>query len=264
MSAIIIENGLVHYEALGRGRPLIFIHGWLGSWRYWMPTMDDLSDRYRTYALDLWGFGDSDRRRDGYSLDGYVTLVQRFMDELGLLQAPLVGHGLGGAVALRFASLTPERVERVMAVSLPLERAAIGRPLAGFSGGNRDVAEQILGRRQAAAYPEVRLEAGKADALAVRSSVEAVMQADLREDLEAVSVPVLLVYGKNDPLIHPPEEGWAYGFEDHVRVISFDGSRHFPMLDEANKFSRLLRQFLEIGDDLQALELKEEWRRRMR
>ncbi len=57
MSAITIENDLVHYEVLGRGRPVILVHGWLGSWRYWVPAMQQLSSKYRTYALDLWGFG---------------------------------------------------------------------------------------------------------------------------------------------------------------------------------------------------------------
>ncbi|HDN79852.1 MAG TPA: alpha/beta hydrolase, partial [Chloroflexi bacterium] len=59
MSAIVIDGGIIHYEVIGRGRPLIFIHGWLGSWRYWMGSMEELSPYFRTYALDLWGFGDS-------------------------------------------------------------------------------------------------------------------------------------------------------------------------------------------------------------
>ena len=261
MSAIIIENGLVHYEALGRGKPLIFIHGWVGSWRYWVPTMDDLSDRYRTYALDLWGFGDSDRRQDGYTLAGYVKLVQRFMDELGLWQAPLVGHALGGIVALGFATLAPERVDQVVAVSLPTRGSAIGRSLAGFSGNNQDVAARILGRRQVSAYPEVNMEADKSDISAITSSVQAAVKVDMIEALEAVRVPTLLVYGENDPLISPPE---ADEFEDNVRAVFLDGCRHFPMLDESNKFNRVVRSFLETDGDFDALEVKEEWRRRWR
>lgn len=264
MSAIVIESRMVHYEALGRGRPLIFIHGWLGSWRYWVPTMDDLSDRYRTYALDLWGFGDSDRRRDGYSLDGYVVLLQQFMDQMGIWRAPLVGHALGGVVALQYATAAPERVEQVMAVSLPLEAGAIARPLASLSGTDKDVVVRILGRRQVASYPEVHLEAGKIDTVAVVNSVQAVMRTDMRADLDAVKVPVLLVHGKNDPLVQPPADECLDRIDGNVRTISFDGSRHFPMLEEGNKFNRLLRQFLEAGTDLDALELKEEWRRRWR
>jgi pimeloyl-ACP methyl ester carboxylesterase len=264
MSVIIIENGLVHYEALGRGKPLVLIHGWVGSWRYWVPAMDDLSDRYRTYALDLWGFGDSDRRRDGYSLPGYVSLVRQFMDELGLWAAPLIGHALGGVVALGLAALAPERVEQVVAVSLPVNGSTIGRSLTGFSGNSRDIAARILGRRQSGTYTEVQLEADKADAAAITSSVQAVLRVDLRETLQRVRAPTLLIYGQDDPLISAPAEEWQARLDDNVHTVLLEHSRHFPMLDEANKFNRVLRGFLETGGDFSALEIKDEWRRRWR
>ena len=69
MSATHLNNRLVHYEVVGRrGQPVIFLHSWLGSWRYWLPTMDAISDRYRSYALDFWGFGESDRRESTFAL----------------------------------------------------------------------------------------------------------------------------------------------------------------------------------------------------
>ena len=73
MSAIVIENSLVHYEVIGRGKPIIFLHGWLGSWRYWMGTMEALARRYRCYALDFWGFGDSDKSRLNCTVSDYLT-----------------------------------------------------------------------------------------------------------------------------------------------------------------------------------------------
>src|SRR5207244_10280322 len=103
MSAITIENDLVHYEVLGRGRPVIFVHGWLGSWRYWIPTMQALSSEYRTYALDLWGYGDSAKAGSRYGLEAQADLLARFMEQLGILKAAFVGHALGGAVLLHFA-----------------------------------------------------------------------------------------------------------------------------------------------------------------
>ncbi len=59
MSAILLDSSIVHYEVLGRGRPVIFLHGWVGSWRYWISSMQVTSTSYRAYALDLWGFGDT-------------------------------------------------------------------------------------------------------------------------------------------------------------------------------------------------------------
>ena len=117
MSAITIENDLVHYEALGRGRPVILIHGWLGSWRYWVPAMRQLSGSYRTYALDLWGFGDSGRDKTRYDFDSHVKLLGQFMDKMGIEKAALIGHDLGAAISTRFARENKDRVPRLLTVS---------------------------------------------------------------------------------------------------------------------------------------------------
>src|SRR5260221_3648155 len=120
MSAITLENDLVHYEVLGRGRPVIFVHGWLGSWRYWVPAMQQLSAKYRTYALDLWGFGDSGRNAKNYDFKAQVELLHEFMEKLGITKAALVGHSLGAAICLRYASLYPDRAPRLALISAPL------------------------------------------------------------------------------------------------------------------------------------------------
>jgi pimeloyl-ACP methyl ester carboxylesterase len=124
MSAITIENDLVHYEVLGRGRPVILLHSWLGSWRYWVPALQQLSMKYRTYALDLWGFGDSGKDSHRYNFASQVALLDQFMEKMGITKAALVGHGLGAAVAARYAVQHADRVPRLMVVSPPLFRMA--------------------------------------------------------------------------------------------------------------------------------------------
>jgi pimeloyl-ACP methyl ester carboxylesterase len=124
MSAITIENDLVHYEVLGRGRPVILLHGWLGSWRYWIPAMQQLSMKYRTYALDLWGYGDSGKDARRYGFEAQVMLLDQFMEKMGITKAALVGHGLGAAIAARYAVRFPDRVPRLMTVSPPVFRMA--------------------------------------------------------------------------------------------------------------------------------------------
>jgi len=146
MSAIILESSLVHYEALGRGKPMLFLHDWLGSWRYWIPTMVDISSSYRAYALDFWGFGDSDKVTNRYSIPGYVEQISLFMDQMGIDQVPIIGHGLGGIVAVHYALSNPDRVEQIMLVSVPLSGDQIARSLSNFSGGHNP-AKIILGRK---------------------------------------------------------------------------------------------------------------------
>jgi len=80
MSAILLGRDIVHYEVLGRGKPVIFLHGWVGSWRYWIPAMQAASVSFRTYALDQWGFGDTSKNQRFYSLEQQLWLVDAFME----------------------------------------------------------------------------------------------------------------------------------------------------------------------------------------
>jgi len=284
MSAIIVENGLVHYEAIGRGKPVLFLHGWLGSWRYWMPTMEAVSDHYRTYALDLWGFGDSDKSQLRYGVESYVSLIGEFMDGMGLVQLPIVGHALGAIAAVLFAAQAPDRVDKLMAVSLPLTASAISRKISDgglprrFERGN-GLLERALGRKQAQqAYPEVAMEADKTDPDAITLSTQSLSKLDLRPELDRITCPLLIVHGERDTLVTPPSadtgpaflpvptqarvSGAVQGADEFIRQIGLKDSMHFPMLDEAARFQRLLRDFLD--GDLASLELKEEWKRRAR
>ncbi len=120
MSAITIDGDLVHYEKLGRGRPVILLHGWLGSWRYWIPTMQQLHLKYSVYTLDFIGYGDSAKNSDKYTLDKQARLLNAFMDQLGIPKAAMIGHGFGGMVLARFASAFPDKVARMLLISLPL------------------------------------------------------------------------------------------------------------------------------------------------
>lgn len=259
MSAIVIDNGLIHYESWGRGSPLILLHGWLGSWRYWMPTMEELSEQHRTYALDLWGFGDSDKSTDRHGVETYVSLLRNFMDELGVAPAALVGHSLGATVAVKFAVANPDRVTRLMLVSLPVVGEAINRRL--LIPGPPSRLGRFLGGRWPVDHEEVLAEAEKASEGVIAATVQACAELDLRECLRRIEVPLLVVYGEKDNLVDPAQVRLLEDTARNIRTIILPESRHFPMLDEASKFHRLLRDFL-ATDDLKSLTLKEEWRRR--
>ena len=61
MSILVVDQQVVHYEVFGHGRPVLFLHGWLGSWRYWFPTIERVAEHFRTYSFDFCGFGDTIR-----------------------------------------------------------------------------------------------------------------------------------------------------------------------------------------------------------
>jgi len=121
MSAIILDGSMVHYEALGRGRPIIFLHGWVGSWRYWINAMQVASTSFRAYAIDLFGFGDTVRDPSRYTPERQAELLNRFLDEMGIGKVALVGHDLGALVGFHFLRGRYESVDRMMAINVPLE-----------------------------------------------------------------------------------------------------------------------------------------------
>ncbi|MFN8527804.1 MAG: alpha/beta hydrolase [Anaerolineae bacterium] len=149
MSAISFNGDLVHYEVLGRGRPVLLIHGWIGSWRYWVPTMQQLQAKYRVYALDLYGFGDSGKNPARYSLEHQIALLDDFMNQLGIPKTAILAHGLGALVAITFARRYAERVPKLLVVSPPLfdpgdldRRTPAGRKVLMTSNSRASIAEQ--------------------------------------------------------------------------------------------------------------------------
>jgi len=263
MSGVLINGSLLHYEILGRGKPLILVHGWLGSWRYWVPIMDGLSSDYRTYALDLWGFGDSDKSRERYELDAYIDLLVAFMDELGLWRVPVVGHTLGAAIAAKLAVEHPDRVSKIMAIGLPLSSQGINRKL--LAAGPNDSLGRLFWHRQKP-YDEVESGASKAAKNAIALTIQQVAQLDMHSLLDDINVPVLTLYGGKDSVVDPAQADEVDEEHYAARSIVLPGTRHFPMLDEPATFTRLLRDFMDIEgpEELRELAIKKEWRRRTR
>jgi pimeloyl-ACP methyl ester carboxylesterase len=112
-----IDGHRIHYVQAGQGDPVVLIHGWNGSTfdvRYVIP---ELAQRYRVVAIDLLGYGYSAQPADGdYSVAGLAEIVRRVMDRLGIKRAAVLGHSMGGAIAMWLALHDPELIERLILV----------------------------------------------------------------------------------------------------------------------------------------------------
>jgi pimeloyl-ACP methyl ester carboxylesterase len=225
--------------------------------------MEDVANEYRSYALDLWGFGDSDKAREEYEIDGYVDLLFEFLDDLGIWRAPLIAHTLGAAVATQFAVRHPDRVSRVLAVGLPLTAAAINRRL--LASGPNDALSRFFWHRQRP-YSEVEMSLPKTANNAITLTIQSVARLDLRDSLDEIDVPFLTVYGERDGVIDSAQADQLEENHYAARAIVLSGAHHFPMLDQTAKFARLLRDFMDVEtpEELQELTVKKEWRRRTR
>lgn len=251
----------MHYEVLGRGRPVIFLHGWVGSWRYWITSMQVTSTSYRAYALDLWGFGDTAHSELNYSLEQQASLLERFLSEMGIGKIALVGHGLGALVGMTFATRLPQSVDRMMAVSCPLDYDGVSSRLR-LATSPVELADWLSARTPEAAT--ALADSPKADVQAIAASLVGLQGNDVFSKFRALNIPCLLVYGDRDPAITTPDGEFLLSSMTHQ--VELEGSGHFPMLDETSKFNRLLTDFLALDSGLspRELQMKEEWRRRVR
>lgn len=263
MSAVILQNEIVHYEVLGRGKPIVFLHGWVGSWRYWIPAMQTASTSYRSYAIDFWGYGDTSKNPDRFLLADQVNLLKSFLEHLGIGRVAIIGHSLGGIVAQMYASRFPDSVDRMMIISTPSETVKTSPRL--LSDSPLELAAWLLERSKNT--DAVRIEVPKTHTEAIRSSINGLDPGQLVEQTTRLGIPTLFVHGTSDEALHlETNENLLDNMPEQVHLIYFEQSGHFPMLDEANKFNRLMVDFLALkpGETPANLQLKEEWKRRIR
>ena len=264
MSITTVGSQLVHYEVLGRGKPLIFIHGWLGSWRYWWPAMQAISPHCRTYAFDLWGFGDSSKYEAQYSLPAYVAMLKEFISRLSIsTPVILVGHSLGAAVALKYTSEFSNDVDRLVTVALPVQGGNINSRL---TNSDPDlILSRVLGK--ANSFSEVETEVRKTDQTAMNRLAGELSATNFASRLMECPRPVLMVFGEQDPIVQPPS-GDYYHLQkpgNNRYYVGLSECNHFPMLQEKAKFNRLLIDFILAKEDaLKDLSEKEFWTRRTR
>lgn len=260
MSSITTDQGVVHYEVFGRGKPVILLHGWLGSWGLWQETMTYLGTSYRTYALDFWGFGESGKKRATYAVQDFVSLVNQFMEQLGIVRAPLVGHSMGGTVSLMVAMEYPERVEKVVMVGSPIVGASLA-PLLKLAG-YRAIAFLLfstmpLFRAWMRYYYSPRIckdprfpdmmdrDLSRTTLESFLLSIASLRRTDLRPQLGRVKVPTLGVYGDKDNIVHPLQWQPLREGIPHALIERFPRAGHFPMLEEPAAFDQVLKRFLD-------------------
>lgn len=260
MSSITTDQGIVHYEVYGRGRPVILLHGWLGSWGLWQETMAYLGAFYRTYALDFWGFGESGKKRDTYAVQDFVSLVNQFMEQLGIVNAPLVGHSMGGTVSLSVAIKYPERVSKVVVVGSPIVGSSLA-PLLKMAGYRPSafLLFNMMGPFRAfmkyyysrvickdPRFPDMMdRDLSRTTLESFLLSIASLRRTDLRPMLDQIKVPSLGMYGDKDKVVHPMQWQPMQKGIPQARIERFPNCGHFPMLEEPTTFSQKLKNFLD-------------------
>lgn len=241
-SRIKLPLGQIFWREVGQGPTLVFLHG---SWRdssQWLPVIEHLGQNYHCFALDLLGFGDSEKPKLHYSIQLEVECLLKYLEALHLGPVYLIGHSLGGWVAASYALNNQEQVQGLVLLapegiqaegqgnSWRWERWLVGRPpiaytilrsllpLARLFGRHKGI-EQTLKQRQQL------LKSSTACKLLFQRRRSEIQAELLHERLNELRVPTLILQGKKDT----PEaiaRSQAYGNQapkTHLRLIDFGG-----------------------------------------
>ena len=270
---VLVDGSRIRYWVMGEGPTLILVPGLAASVEFWQYNVGPLAARYRVYALDLLGFGKSDKEIGQFSLLYAASFMAHFMDALEIERASLVGNSLGGVVCAQTAAQFPERVCMLILVG----SAGFGRelspflrlwsvPLLGnlvfrmyqrtfpslkrwvFSNSRSVNDEWLAAAATVLRTPGVRESTMKVARMGVslRGQREE-MLGDFRREVGAMEVPTLIIWGRHDtavPVAH------AYRARDlipnsEVRIMERCG--HIPQVERPEEFNELVLDFLSAG-----------------
>jgi pyruvate dehydrogenase E2 component (dihydrolipoamide acetyltransferase) len=244
----------INYVKLGKteGVPIILVHGFGADLNSWMFNQPQLAESHTTYALDLPGHGQSDKKVRKGSIDEFADVLAGFMEVLGIPRAHLVGQSLGGAVVLKLALDHPEKVASLTLISsaglgedinmsyIEAFMRATGRKdlkpeleklFADPSLVSRDMINDVLKYKRMDGVEQVlKAIAGSAFAGGKQSLL-------LREKLRAIKAPVQVIFGAKDQII-PARH--AEGLGGNVKVKVIPEASHMPHMEAAPEVTRLI------------------------
>jgi pimeloyl-ACP methyl ester carboxylesterase len=262
------------YQVGGRGPVLVLVHGITNSSRSWEPVLASLARRFTVVAPDLLGHGDSAKPRGDYSLGANASLLRDLMLALGHERATIVGHSLGGGIAMQMAYQFPERVERLVLVSsgglgrqvTPLLRAVAlpgaelvlpllaSQPLVNAGAKVGGWIEQIGLRvgsdlaAMAGGFASLQdIEARRAFVHTARSVIDVGGQrVDATDRLYlSEAIPTLILWGDRDPIIPARHGTRAHELMPGSRLRIFDGAGHYPHHDDPAGFAAAITEFVD-------------------
>jgi pimeloyl-ACP methyl ester carboxylesterase len=250
---------------------IVFVHGLSGSWQNWLENLPFFAAAgWRCVAMDLPGFGASPMPAQKISISGYAAAVDELLRTLGVSRAVVVGNSMGGFIGLELALTYATWVDRLVLVSaagLTIESqrglfravAPFGRALAmgsGWLASRSDALSRRPRSRKAmlsvvAAHPE-RLPAALASEQlrgagkpGFVDAFDALTDYPIRERLQEIAAPTLVVWGEDDPLV-PVRDAWEFGeLIPNARVVVYEDTGHVAMFERPAAFNALVEGFLE-------------------
>lgn len=258
-SSIKVRGHRIWYQDVGRGRPLVFLHGLGSNSLSWLMTLPAFSSKFRVIAIDHIGHGRSDKPELAYKITDFVDYLEEFLSKLNLSNIDLVGNSLGGWVGARLALKRPDLVARLVLVgSAGLEPWPELREKLENTKFAPKTTQEIRTFLSMCFYDKLRYtnQFSVMISYLVRSldsshsTIEKVIESAkdpsewLNGKLDKIKAQTLVLWGEHDELM---PLRFAYQFAENIpktelKVISKCG--HVPQIEKAKEFNQILKDFL--------------------
>jgi pimeloyl-ACP methyl ester carboxylesterase len=262
-----VDGIKIHYQEKGTGTPLILLHGYTSSTYSWKDVFDPLSEKYRVIALDLKGFGFSDKPDGDYTRRAQAELIIHFLDNLKIERAWFCGNSMGGEISLNIALHNPNRVSGLILIDSGGVKTAggnslapayirlpvIGRLLTALAltsdGLVRDGLlksfyddSKVTPERVAYYYRQLRGRNGQS--AAVRARIQA-GEFPVEQDLGRINAPTLLIWGAEDE-IYPLESGKKmHSLIKNSKLVVIEKCGHVPQEETPTRVLNEVTAFIE-------------------
>ena len=251
METIDVNGIRLAFERRGKGTPLVLLHGYPLDHHLWDAVVPLLEDTFDLILPDLRGFGGSSTVDSFYAMEDYASDIAALLDHLGIQKAAVVGHSMGGYVALAFARLYLERVTGLGLVSSQVLADPPDRKEGRYKSA-AEVADKGIGSVVAAMTPkftsDARLQEFARNSMeqqqpaayigALKAMAERVDSTPL---LSALTVPVLLVHGDSDALIPIDRAREVKTALPNAYLVEIGGAGHMPMMESPEKTAEALK-----------------------
>lgn len=255
-----------HYIVKGSGKPIILIHGFFFDSFMWDKNIDSLSEKFKVYSMDLWGFGYSTREPLNYGYQLFTKQLLSFMDALNIEKAHLIGQSMGAGTIINFSISNPERVDRIVLVDaagmpnpLPImgrisNLPGIGEMLYSLRGNfvRKFTLKSTFLHNQAIITDEFIENAtrfqkvhGSSQVMLTitRSQFFDTLQNEINT-LASMDIPILIVWGRNEKSIPLSTGRKLHEILQGSRFEVLNGAGHCPNIDQADIFNQRVLEFL--------------------
>jgi pimeloyl-ACP methyl ester carboxylesterase len=222
----------------GSGPPLVLLHGYGGSAHWWLRNVSALARVRRVYAMDVPGFGRS-RLRARFTFAGAADLLARWMEQQDIAPADVLGHSMGGQLAMILAARQPHHVRALVLAApagVPFEMGLSGialRALRSRRGGDPHFTSLVL------------LGVALAGPLVLWHAVQQIRFVDVRAHVAAIRAPTLILWGERDTLLLPATAPVLAAAIADARLTMVPGGRHNLMWEQPMLFNKHVTAFLE-------------------